>query len=198
MGFSTHLLTPHCTKLHGTLGDIPVGVKLHLEQAAGHLYAVHLLRLREQGLGDIEVGEGQGVLHPDDPRALFPVAGGGRPQGQLHGGAVAGHDHRQFHRKGVGGGDAVGVGLFKVDLPVQPVCGDVRAAQAAEVAVGLVRQVKDGDALEEGADIVIGSRFLTVRKPKSLRMLGVHQTPYHRPGKRRMVLEPARRRYRQH
>ena len=28
------------------------------------------------------------------------------------------------------------------------------------------------DMLEEGADIVIGSRFLTVRKPKSLRMLG--------------------------
>ena len=28
------------------------------------------------------------------------------------------------------------------------------------------------DKLEEGADIVIGSRFLTVRKPKSLRMLG--------------------------
>ncbi len=28
------------------------------------------------------------------------------------------------------------------------------------------------DELEEGADIVIGSRFLTVKKPKSLRMLG--------------------------
>lgn len=28
------------------------------------------------------------------------------------------------------------------------------------------------DALEEGADIVIGSRFLTVRKPRSLRMVG--------------------------
>src|SRR5699024_8854759 len=28
------------------------------------------------------------------------------------------------------------------------------------------------DALEEGNDIVIGSRFLTVKKPKTLRMLG--------------------------
>ena len=28
------------------------------------------------------------------------------------------------------------------------------------------------DELENGADIVIGSRFLTVKKPKSLRMLG--------------------------
>lgn len=28
------------------------------------------------------------------------------------------------------------------------------------------------DALEEGADIVIGSRFLTVKKPKTLRMVG--------------------------
>ncbi|MFR3974278.1 MAG: hypothetical protein ACLTZH_13955 [Subdoligranulum sp.] len=28
------------------------------------------------------------------------------------------------------------------------------------------------EELESGADIVIGSRFLTVKKPKSLRMLG--------------------------
>ena len=28
------------------------------------------------------------------------------------------------------------------------------------------------EALEQGADIVIGSRFLTVKKPKTLRMLG--------------------------
>ncbi len=41
------------------------------------------------------------------------------------------------------------------------------------------------EELESGADIVIGSRFLTVKKPKSLRMLGSYIIPLVHPADHR-------------
>lgn len=56
------------------------------------------------------------------------------------------------------------------------------------------------EELESGADIVIGSRFLTVKKPKSLRMLGsyiiswsirlTHRPCHLRPHQRHAAVQP--------
>ena len=117
--------------------DVALFVENDFHRLRDDRHIVERLSIRDQGFGNIEFRKRQGILEPDDARALFPVAVRGSTQRKLHGGAVARHNGGQAHGQRLRRGDAVRIGLFKVDLAVQALRCHIGAAEAADSAQAL-------------------------------------------------------------